>query len=92
MGGMILLSDIVAGVVRRINVYALDFPCIEWKQCFECLQIVPVDDKIVMQADLVRKAFILFGNQLMIFDKQMMVLNERFAFKLNLGHSISPFI
>ena len=82
----------VAGVVWRINVYALDFPGIEWKQRLEGLQVVSVDDEIVMKTDLVRKALILFRNQLMILDKQMMVLNERFAFKLYLRHGLSPFV
>ena len=50
-----------------------------------------MDDEIVMEADFVSKAFALFWNQLMVFDEQMMVLNERFAFELNLRHNISPF-
>ena len=51
-----------------------------------------MDDEIVMEADFFREAFPLFRNQLMVFDKQMMVLNERFAFKLNLRHGISPYL
>jgi hypothetical protein len=71
---------------------SFDFSGIEWKQCLEGLQIVPVDDEIVMEADLVSKTFVLFWNQLMVFDEQMMVLNERFAFKLNLRHSMYPLL
>jgi hypothetical protein len=50
-----------------------------------------VDDDVVMEADLISQALILFWNQLMVFDKQMMVLNERFTLKLNLRHIMTPF-
>jgi len=82
----------VAGVVWRINVYALDFPGIEWKQRLEGLQVVSVDDEIVMKTDLVGQTLVLFRNQLMVFDEQMVILNERFAFKLNLRHRFTPFV
>jgi len=51
-----------------------------------------VDDEVVMKADFVRQALALIWNQLMVLDEKMMVLNERFAFKLNLRHSLSPIL
>jgi hypothetical protein len=32
------------------------------------------------------------GNQLMVFDEQMVILNKRFALKLYLRHCLSPFV
>lgn len=78
---IVVCPFLISGVVRRINVYAFNFSGIERKECFQGLQVVPVDDEIVMQADLISQTLVLFGNQLMVFDEQMMVLNERLAFK-----------
>jgi len=44
-----------------------------------------------LNPDFVSKAFVLSWNQLIVFDEKMVVLNERFVFKLNLRHSLSPF-
>ena len=38
------------------------------------------------------KLLSLFRNQLMVLHKNMVILNERFAFKLNLRHSLTPFL
>jgi hypothetical protein len=35
---------------------------------------------------------VLMWNKLMVLDEQMMVLNERFAFELNLRHRFTPFL
>ena len=69
---------------------ATAFSAIERKQCLKGFQVIPMDNEIVMEADLVSQTLVLYWNQLMVFDEQMMVLNERFAFKLNLRHSMSP--
>ncbi len=45
-----------------------------------------------MQADFISQTLVLFGNQLMVFDEQMVILNKRFTFKLNLRHCLSPFV
>ena len=82
---------LIASVVRRIDVDAFDFTGVEGKQRFEGLQVIPMDNEIVMEADLVSQALVLFWNQLMVLNKQMMVLNKRFTLKLNLRHIKSSF-
>jgi hypothetical protein len=77
---------LILGVIRGINTDTFDPSGIHGKQRLEGLQVIPMDNEIVMEADLVSQTLVLFWNQLMVLDKQMMVLNERFTFKLNLWH------
>ncbi len=61
---------LIAGIVRRIDINALDFSGIDRKQSFQRNQVVAVDDEVVMQTDFFRQALLFSGNQLMVFDCQ----------------------
>jgi hypothetical protein len=47
-----------------------------------------VDDEIVVQPHLVRKAPVPLGHQFVILDREMIILDERFPFEIKCGHRV----
>jgi hypothetical protein len=77
---------LVAGVVGRVDVDALDLSGVHGQQGLEGLEVVAVDDEIVVQADLVRQGLLRTRDQLVVLDQQVMVLDKGLAFEIQHGH------
>ena len=73
---------LVAGVVRRVDVDALDLAVVVREQGFERLQIVAVDDEVVVQAGFGGQAFGLDRFQLVVRHEQVEILHQRLALKI----------
>ena len=76
--GDIIVIDplLIAGIVRRVDIDTLYLASVSRQKCLEGRQIIAVDNQIVMQAGLAGNAFILFGDKLVVFYAQMVILNE----------------
>jgi hypothetical protein len=76
---------LIAGVVRRIDVDALDLSGIERQEGLQGLKVVTVDDQVVVQAHLLGQALALDRDKFVVLNEQMVILDERLAFELDLS-------
>ena len=77
-----------AGVVGRVNVDALHPAGVGGQQRLQRLEVVAMNDEIVVQPHLVREAPVPLGHQFVILDREMIILDERFAFEIECGHRV----
>ena len=79
---VVVRPTLVAGVVRRVDVDALDLSVVRRQEGFQRREVVAFNDQIVVQAGPVADALGPDGNPLVIRHAEMVVLDEDAAFEL----------
>jgi predicted RecB family endonuclease len=57
----------------------------------EGLEVVAVNYQIVVEGDLLGEGFVLAGDELMVFDREVVVLDKGFSFEIQGCHRASEF-
>jgi hypothetical protein len=82
----------IPGIVRRVNVDALNFSCISRQKGFESDKVVAVYYEIVIEADFVCEAFVFLRYKLMMLYRKVMILDKRLAFKIQRSHLLAALL
>ncbi len=81
------LRLLVASIVGRVDVDALDLATEHRQQRLEGQQVVTVDDQVVLKAYLTRAREVGLRNELTVRHRQVIVLDDRPALKLYCWHA-----
>lgn len=86
---VVIAPALVAGVVRRVDVNAVDLAGVSRQQRFQRVEIVAVNDEIAVERDR-PNSFCPIGNQRTIGHGEVMVIDKFLALEIQFGHVAPP--